>query len=284
MMTVLEAIRLATDYFEKKTIESPRINAELLLADVLKCKRLDLYLKFDRPLQESEVDKYREFIARRGKFEPMQYITGYTEFYGMQFKVNPDVLIPRPETEILIETIINHHKTKTNLSILDIGTGSGNIPISLSVNLPQSRILSVDISEKAINIARENSVFNNINGSLDFKLVDVFDDVILNESSFDVIVSNPPYVSAVEYPDLQKEIIEHEPKIAVTDGDDGLKYYRRIAFVAAKILANNGILYLEIGKEQHGPVKTILEENNFAEIGIVKDYQQIERVIFGIKK
>ncbi len=284
MLSVLEAIKLATEYFEKKSIESPRINAELLLADILKCKRLDLYLKFDQPLQETEVDKYREFISRRGKYEPLQYIIGYAEFYGMQFKVDPSVLIPRPETEILIETIINHSKNKSNLSILDIGSGSGNIPIALAKNLPQSKILSIDISENALNTARENAVLNNINGIVDFKFVDVFKDTILSESFYDVIVSNPPYVCANEFQGLQNEIVNYEPRIAVTDEGDGLKYYRRISFIASKILTQNGVVYFEVGKYQADAVKSIMEENGLEDIGIIKDYQQIERVIFGTKK
>ncbi len=283
MLTVIDAIKLATEYFEKKNIESPRINAELLLADILKCKRLDLYLKFDQPLQETEVDKYREFIARRGKYEPLQYIIGHAEFYGIPFKVDPTVLIPRPETEILVETIINHHKNKSNLSILDIGCGSGNIPIALAKNLPESKILSIDISEDALNTARENAVLNNINGIVEFKFVDVFKDTILRESFYDVIVSNPPYVCANEFPGLQNEIVNYEPRIAVTDEEDGLKYYRRISFIASKILAQNGVVYFEVGKGQHESVKSIMGENHLCQIDVIKDYQQIERVIFGMK-
>jgi release factor glutamine methyltransferase len=281
MLTVLEAIKLATEYFEKKEIESPRINAEILLSDVLKCKRLDLYLKFDQPLKESEVDLYREYISRRGKYEPVQYIVGYTEFYGLVFKVGKSVLIPRPETEILVETIINHNKEKDKLDILDIGAGSGNIPVSLARMMPQSKITSIDISESAIEIAKQNAESNNVN--VTFLKQNVFDNPFLFDSKFDVIVSNPPYVDSNEYNNLQKEIIEHEPRFAVTDDSDGLKYYRRICEVAKNILQENGKLYFEMGKGQSQDVRAIMEENGFSEIGIVKDYQQIDRVIYGTK-
>jgi release factor glutamine methyltransferase len=284
MLTVLEAIKLATEYFEKKEIESPRINAEILLSDVLKCKRLDLYLKFDQPLKEVEVDFYREYISRRGKYEPVQYIVGNTEFYGLIFKVDKSVLIPRPETEILVETIINQNKEKDGLNILDIGTGSGNIPVSLAKMLPQCKITSIDISESAIEIAKQNAVSNNVNGNITFIKQDVFNDPLHFDSKFNIIVSNPPYVDLNEYNNLQKEIVAHEPRIAVTDDGDGLKYYRRISEVGKNILLTNGIIYFEMGKGQATDIRLIMEENGFSEIGIVKDYQQIDRVIYGTKK
>lgn len=284
MLTVLEAIKLATEYFEKKEIESPRINAEILLSDVLKCKRLDLYLKFDQPLKEIEVNLYREYISRRGKYEPVQYIVGNTEFYGLVFKVDNSVLIPRPETEILVETIINQNKEKDEISILDVGTGSGNIPVSLAKMLPRCKITSIDISESAIEIAKINAVSNSVNGNVTFIKQNIFDDPLYFDSKFNIIVSNPPYVDSNEYNNLQKEIVEHEPRFAVTDDGDGLKYYRRICEVAKNNLSDNGKLYFEMGKGQSKDICSIMEESGFSEIGIVKDYQQIERVIYGTKK
>jgi release factor glutamine methyltransferase len=282
MLTVLEAIKLATEYFEKKEIESPRINAEILLADVLKCKRIDLYLKFDQPLKENEVNLFREYISRRGKYEPVQYIIGYTEFYGLVFKVDKSVLIPRPETEILVETIINQNKEKDEISILDVGTGSGNIPVSLAKMMPQSKNTSIDISESAIGIAKQNAESNDVN--VTFIRQDIFDNPFPFDSKYDIIVSNPPYVDSSEYNNLQKEIIEHEPRFAVTDDGDGLKYYRRICEVANSVMKENGKLYFEMGKGQSQDICSIMEVNGFSEIGIVKDYPQIERVIYGTKK
>ena len=283
MLTVLEAIKLATEYFEKKQIESSRINAELLLADILKCRRLDLYLKFDQPLKEDEVNRYREYIFRRGKYEPLQYITGSVEFFGLNLKVNPSVLIPRPETEILVETILNHNKESIGLSILDIGTGSGNISITLAKFLQQSKVVSIDVSTESINVAKENALLNQVNGNVEFVSKDIFEELLFDTLNFDIIVSNPPYVGNNEYPTLQKEIIEYEPRNAVTDEGDGLKFYKRISNVSKELLTEGGKLYFEIGKGQSKDIYDIMNQNRFSEIQIVKDYQNIDRVIYGTK-
>lgn len=279
-MTVLESLKLSTDYLEKKKIDSPRLNAELLLADILKCRRIDLYLKFDQPLKEVEVDKYREFISRRGKFEPLQYVTGKTEFYGLTFNVTPDVLIPRPETEFLIEEILKLFGARNDLRILDIGTGSGNIPVVLAKKITNAQITTIDISEKAVQVAKQNARLNEAESKIDFLIGDITQ---LNSNGlyYDIIVSNPPYISADEYPTLQHEITMHEPSIALTDSEDGLKFYRTIAGKAKGNLKKGGSIFFELGKGQHTEVQKILEENGFINISIVKDYQQIERVISG---
>lgn len=284
MLTVLESLKLSTEYLEKKGIESPRLNAELLLSEILKCSRLDLYLKYDQPLKEDEINKYREWIARRGKHEPLQYIIGAVEFYGLKFKVDHSVLIPRPETEILVETIINQIKVKSSPIILDIGTGSGNIAIALAKNLPNSKILAVDISERALNVAKENAEIYGMNEQIEFIKKNIFNESLFKDLRFDVVVSNPPYVSSYDYQTLQKEIINYEPKSAVTDNDDGLSFYRRITQIANKYLNPNGKLFYEIGKDQSKNIYEIMNENGFIDIQIIKDYQQIDRVIFGTKK
>ncbi len=280
MLTVLESLKLSTEYLEKKGIESARLNAELLLAEILNCKRLDLYLKFDQPLKENEVDIYREWILRRGKFEPLQYIIGRVEFYGMQFKVTRDVLIPRSETEILVEEVINFAKDKSGLRILDIGTGSGNIPIALAKNLTNAEITSVDVSANAIEVAKENALLNNVESKVEFILSDIYH-LKIETDLFDIVVSNPPYISAEEYPTLQKEIVDYEPSIALTDSNDGLNFYRTITEKSKSFLKKEGKIFFEIGKEQFDDVEKILLKNNFLNIKITKDYQQIERVISG---
>lgn len=280
MLNVLESLQLSTNFLEKKGIESPRLNAELLLAEILNCKRLDLYLKFDQPLKENEVDRYREWISRRGKFEPLQYIIGKVEFFGLQFKVTRDVLIPRSETEILVEEVINFCKSKSGLKILDIGTGSGNIPIALSKNLTNVEITTVDVSAKALEIAKENALLNGVESGVKFILSDV-NHLKIETGLFDIVISNPPYISAEEYPTLQKEIIDYEPSIALTDSNDGLDFYRAIAERSKSFLKKEGKLFLEIGKGQFEDVEKILSKNDFHNIEIIKDYQQIERVISG---
>jgi release factor glutamine methyltransferase len=241
---------------------------------------LELYLKFDRPLKEYEINKYRDSIARRGKNEPLQYIIGKVEFYGFEFKVTADVLIPRPETEILVEETANYCMSKTNIRVLDIGTGSGNIAIVLAKKYEVAGITSIDISENAIAIAKENALLNGLDSNIEFVKAD--SNIFTPERKFDVIVSNPPYVSINEYNSLQNEIKYYEPSIAVTDSGDGFTFYRTIAGRAGLLLNSGGRIFFEVGKDQSGIVEEILKENNFHTISIVKDYQQINRVITGV--
>jgi release factor glutamine methyltransferase len=282
MLTVLEAIKLSADYLSKKNIDASRINAENLLAHVLKCKRLDLYLSFDRPLKEEEINDYRELIRRRGASEAVQYIIGTVEFYGLNFKVNPSVLIPRPETELLIEKILESLNKNDSLKILDIGTGSGNIAVSLAKHLPNAEIVAIDISDAAIQTAKENSELNNIDGQISFCKLDIISGNLQKNNNFDLIVSNPPYVSLKDYSGLSPELLNHEPRIALTDDNDGLNYYREISKKAKSLLEVGGKIFYEVGLGQSEEVKNLLMENNFNEIEIFKDYSNIDRVVKGV--
>jgi release factor glutamine methyltransferase len=284
MLTVLNALNKSTHYLEKKGIESPRMNAELLLADILNCKRLELYLMYDRPLTEKELTEYREYLKRRSDFEPLQYIIGTVEFYGLEFKVSPAVLIPRPETEILAETVINSVNKEDELHIMDIGSGSGNISIAVAENLPNVYVTGIEISKPAILIAEENLKKYNCNKRVSFLNYDILSVNRDELPDIDIIVSNPPYVSREDYGKIQKEILIYEPDIAVTDFYNGFKFYRKIIYLAAQILKPNGKIFLEIAQGQSQKINEILNENNFKEICIVKDYQKIDRVIYGAKK
>lgn len=282
MLTILESLNRSSEFLEKKGIESPRLNAELLLADILNCKRLDLYLKFDKPLSEEETAKYRDRIVRRGKYEPLQYITGKVEFAGLEFMVNPSVLIPRPETELLVEAVVNAVNKNSELKILDIGTGSGIIGISLCKFLEKVNVTAIDISGDAIKTAEQNAAVQEVSERIKFIRADIANGVIeLSENKFDLIVSNPPYISAAEYETLQNEILMYEPKQALTDHGDGLNFYRVISSFAAGNLAPGGKLYFEIGKDQHAKITEIMKQNGFGNIGLKKDYSEIERVIYG---
>jgi len=199
MITVLEVIKLSTEYLQKKGVESPRANAEILLAEILKCKRLELYLAFDKPLAENEVQVYREAIRKRGLRIPLQYIVGNVEFYGLKLIVNENVLIPRPETELLVEKIINDSDKSNNLKILDIGVGSGNISLSISKNLPNSKVVAIDISKTALDVANQNAEINSLQDRIEFRLFDIMNDNLNSLGKFDLIVSNPPYVSENSY-------------------------------------------------------------------------------------
>lgn len=283
MITVLESINLSSDYLKNKGIESPRINAEFLLAHVLNCKRLNLYLSFERPLTEAELKNYRELLKRRSKFEPLQYIVGKVEFYGIDFNVNPSVLIPRQETEILIETIIKQYDKYDKLNILDIGTGSGNIAITLAKYLQNSFVTALDISEDALKTANENAFLNNVNGRIEFIRLDFLTED-LTRNDFDIIVSNPPYISIKEFETLRPELKEFEPKVALTDYNSGIHFYDIISAKSIYLVKNGGRLFFEVGKGQSLKVKDIMEKNNFQNITITKDYLNIERVISGENK
>ena len=285
MLTVLESLELSSKFLEKKGIESARMNAELLLAHILDCKRLDLYLRFNQPLNKAETDLYRKFITRRGEFEPYQYIISEVEFYGLKFFVDKNVLIPRPETEMLIETILESVPDGEEVKILDIGTGSGNIPISLAINIPESKIISIDISESAIKVAEKNRELHDLKSRVGFMKSDILTESLDKyNDTFNIIVSNPPYVDKNEIGTLQKEITEYEPEIALTDYDDGLKFYREISKKGQLLLAESGILFFEVGAGQAEDVKNIMIENGFENVEIKKDLSEIERVVSGVKQ
>ena len=281
MITVLESINLSAKYLARKGIESSRTNAELLLADILGCKRLDLYLSFDKPLGSQEIEKYREFIKRRGNFEPLQYITGKVEFYGLELMVNSSVLIPRPETELLVENILNVLPKEGEFTILDIGCGSGNIAIALAVNLVLSKFICTDNRDDALLVAKENAEKYSVEGKIKFKNHNILKEDLNNFPQIDIIVSNPPYVSRENFKSLQKEIKDFEPKSAVTDDGDGYTFFREISGKALNKLKEGGRLFFEISEGQSVGVKEIMKKNNFINIRVIKDYQNIVRIISG---
>ena len=284
MITLLESINLSTAYLSQKGIESPRINSEILLADIIGCKRLDLYLSFDRPLSDPELKKFREQIKRRASFEPLQYIIGKVEFYGLELKVNSSVLIPRQETEILIENIINQYQKEDNLTILDIGCGSGNISISLAVNLPEAQIVATDISQEALKVASENAIRHNVVHRIKFVKHNILEDNLNNFPVFDLVVSNPPYVSKESFSQLQIEIKNFEPRVAVTDEGDGYTFYNSISGKVSDKIKETGKLFFEVAQGQSETVTKIMQKYYFKSVEIIKDYQNIERIVFGVKK
>jgi len=283
MLTILEVIAKSIEYLDKKGIESPRANAEILLANILNCKRLELYLMYDKPLRDSELNIYREDLKRRSNYEPVQYITGSVEFYALELKVTPAVLIPRPETEILVEVIIDSVKKEDELFILDFGSGCGNISIALAENLPNVHVTGIDISKDAIMIANENLEKYKLNDRVNFLNGDILKFNVNNFSNYDIIVSNPPYVSQNDYLNVQKEIKNFEPRIAVTDFSDGYKYFGKIITLASGILKLGGKLFFEMGEGQSKKINELLIKNNYKEINVFKDYQKIDRVISGVK-
>lgn len=281
MLKVLDAINLSTNYLKERGIEEARLNAELFLGDILGLKRLELYLAFERPLNETEISRMRECISRRGKHEPLQYIIGHVEFYGFNFIVNKSVLIPRPETEILVETLLGLNKNNKP-RILDIGCGSGNISVSLARLLPGSQIVGLDISEEALDVSRQNAANNMVSGRTEFFRFDIVSDDLLSLGApFDIVVSNPPYVSAELYKDLQDEIRLFEPKFAVTDQAGGLSFYKKICSSLPGILIKGGRILFEAGQGQSEDLMLIMRESGLEGIEAVKDLSGIDRVFTG---
>ncbi|WP_337865885.1 peptide chain release factor N(5)-glutamine methyltransferase [Ignavibacterium sp.] len=281
MIIVLEALNLSTEYLNKKGVESARLNAELMLAHILNCKRLELYLMFDRPLDQTELTAYREFLARRANREPLQYILGEAEFYNIKLKVNRSVLIPRPETEILVERIIQDYSQKSEFKFLDIGIGSGNISIAILKNISFASGVGIDVSDDALNIAKSNAENNFVSERLKTIHIDILKDDVMSLGKFDAIISNPPYVSSGDFEKLEPELKVYEPQIALTDFYNGLTFYRKIVSVADKLLNENGRVYFEIGKGQSGEIKTMMMNSGLDNISILKDYQGIDRIIAG---
>lgn len=244
LWTVLRMLEWATDYFNEKGIPDPRHSIEWLLAEVLNCKRLDLYIKYERPLSPSELEKIRPLIKRRADHEPLQYITGSTNFMGCHISVNPAVLIPRIETEQLVELLLEStsHLKDTSINLLDIGSGSGCIPIAVKKLRPAWNCFGIDISEEALSIARKNAETNDL--SVQFSTGDLFnlDKLDKPESGWDIIVSNPPYINIHEKPTLEKQVFHYEPGLALFV-DDPLEIYRPIVSYAHH---QNAYLFLEL--------------------------------------
>ncbi|MBS4033593.1 MAG: peptide chain release factor N(5)-glutamine methyltransferase [Ignavibacterium sp.] len=283
MLTVLEAVKLSEEYLKKFNIDSSRLNAELMLADILNCKRLDLYLLYDKPLQESEIAKYRDYLKRRSSREPLQYIIGNVEFFGCKFFVDPSVLIPRPETELLVECALKKYLPQDEIRILDIGVGSGNIAVSILKNLPSSTAVGVDINDDTLSVASKNARENNVIERLELVKFNIFRDDNKTLGNFDMVISNPPYISLNDFHNLEPELKNYEPLLSLTDNSDGYLFYEKIISVSSDLLNNNGRLFFELGKDQYTKVKKMMIENGFLNINIIKDYSDIERVIFGEK-
>ncbi|OQX96575.1 protein-(glutamine-N5) methyltransferase, release factor-specific [candidate division KSB1 bacterium 4572_119] len=286
---VMEILNKMTDYLTQREIENSRLNAELLLGHVINLDRVQLYLNFEKPLTDNEIGKCRELLKRRGAREPLQHILGETEFYSLKFKVTPDTLIPRPETEILIDEVVDfcrkNYQSKQEIHVLDIGAGSGNISISLANTIKNALLTSIDISPAALKVGLENAEFHNVSNRITFLEVDIFQNVENSFPQFDIIVSNPPYISDSEFSELSPEVREHEPGTALSGGKDGLDYYLRIAELSERLFNKGGLIALEIGANQADQVLNIFKKTGlFYDLKIIKDLNQLNRVLIGNRK
>jgi release factor glutamine methyltransferase len=282
--TILEIIGATAEYLKGKGIDDARLNAELLLAHLLRYRRIDLYANFDRPLSGSERELYKNLLKRRVAHEPLQYIIGETEFMGLRFIVDRRVLIPRPETEVVVEKTIEvcrqFPEGIEGISILDIGTGCGNIAVSIAKLVGNAYLTAIDNSAEALEVARQNVHDHNLDGRVTLGQADILQNPIdLVGKPFDIVVSNPPYISQEEFKSLPPEIREYEPPSATCDSSDGLTFYRRISEIGRQLLKGDGMLIFEVGFGQSGQVQAILRERGYQEIQINKDYGSVERVV-----
>jgi len=281
LWTIRKLIGWTSEWFAEKQIPSPRLDAEILLSHALGCSRLDLYLTPDKPVDEKERTLFRSYIRRRSNGEPVAYIIERKEFWSRNFFVNRHVLIPRPETEQVIETCLRLMETRQTPVIADMGTGSGCIAVTLALELPEPRIAAVDYSSKAIDVARKNAEVWNVSEKIQFFKGHWFEplETGLPPGSFDLIVSNPPYIRRSELNDLQVEIRDFEPVAALDGGERGIDHYRILSRSAGKWLTRDGYIVFEIGDDQAEIISGILLEQSFQSIDVLKDLSGRDRVI-----
>lgn len=263
MLTVLEIIKKTTDYLAKRGVESPRLNAELLIGHALGLKRMQLYLQFERPLAEPELSRLRPLVKRRGEREPLQYIMGSTEFCGLTLKVDRRALIPRPETELLVE-IARALGAVPPARVLDLGTGSGAIALALAQYFPAAEVTAVDLSADALALARENAAATGLDGRVAWVQSDWFAALPAGREPFDLIVANPPYLTPAEVAEAEPEVRQHEPPGALSSGADGLEAIAIILREARGRLRAGGWLALETGIAQHARILALAAEAGYA--------------------
>jgi release factor glutamine methyltransferase len=274
-MTVLEVLQSTTEYFKKRAIESPRLNAELLLAQVLGQKRIELYLEFERVLAESELAPLRELVKRRGQGEPLQHLLGTVEFCGRTFRCDKRALVPRPETEELVEWISDFKFQISDFRAVDVGTGSGVIALSLALRFPDAEIFGVDISREALELAAENAEALGLKDRVQFVEGSLLEN--FNER-FDLIVANLPYVATTDRSTLSREVL-HDPEVALFGGESGAEMIGELIGGAPSRLQPGGRLALEIGIGQEGTLRDLLERKNYRDIEVKKDYSGIPRFL-----
>jgi len=281
-MTLLEVLQASTEYFRKRNIESARLNAEHLLAHVIGRKRIDLYLEFDRSLTEPELAPLRELVRRRGEGEPLQYLLGTVEFCGQVFACDKRAMVPRPETEELVELVIAECRNRqsgsdgnADLRIVDVGTGSGVIALSLAAMLPRARVYAVDISEDALALAKENAVRLGLTERVEFRQGDLLDNF---SERFDLIVANLPYIAMSDRHSLSREV-QHDPDSALFGGERGDEIIQRLIDRAPDRLVAGGLLAMEIGETQTGHIFEALTQKKYKDTAAKNDYSGRARFI-----
>jgi release factor glutamine methyltransferase len=306
--TIQKLLNWTTDHFTEKGIDSPRLSAELLLSHVVGLKRIELYTQFDKLVAREDLERLHDLVKQAGQYEPIAYLTGKTEFYSLQLDVTPDCMIPRPETELLVERAIEFLRTrpvrnfvtdkmtrKENSSnggrtgkqfVCDLCTGCGCIAIAIAKNFPNADIIATDISDAVLNIAAQNIEKHQLKERIKLLCGDLFDPIMpqLDVNKFDLIVCNPPYTTAAEFESLDKNVKAYEPRIALYAGEDGLDIYRRIVENVDQFLMPDAALMLEIGYAQGQAVRELLQQTeSFNNITIEKDFHNNNRIVTATK-
>lgn len=286
--TIQKLLDWMVGYFTEKKIDSPRLTAEMLLSFVLGMQRIELYMHFDKVIEKPKLDKLHSLVKRCIADEPVQYLVGGCEFYSMSFAVCPDCLIPRPETELLVERAIEFLRSRADLGgqyVCDLCTGNGCIAATVAKSYPNCKVIATDICDKALAVAAKNIAKYRLVEKVKLLEGDLFEPIIsqLDVKRFDLIVSNPPYVSRAEYENLDAKVKKYEPRLALDGGDDGLDIYRRIISQASEHLKPGGALMLEIGYLQGDAVKKMLEDTDaFGRITIEKDFNNNDRIVTAV--
>jgi len=275
-MTVLEVLQATTVYFNKRNIENPRLNAEHLLAHVLGQKRIELYLEFERELTETELEPLRDLVKRRSEGEPLQHLLGTVEFCGLTFLCDKRALVPRPETEQLVQLIADFGFRIADLRVVDVGTGSGVIALSLAAKFPKAQLTAVDVSDDALTLARENAARLNLSARVQFLKSRLLQNV---EGAFDLIVANLPYIATQDWHSLSREVL-HDPEVALFAGERGDELVRELIDQAPSRLRPGGMLALEIGLKQSEGLLSALAEKNYRDICSENDYNGVKRFLF----
>ena len=274
---VIDLINWGEDYFKKNEFENPKLEIEWLLCDLLNYKRVDLYVNFEEIVSSAKLAVLRKWIKKRLNRMPLQYITGNTEFYGNKFFLNEDVLIPRQETERLVDLSLQYIENIDKPNIIEIGTGSGCIPISIALKREDAQILSVDISNKALEKAIENSNYHKTL-NVRFSKVDILNEI--PNGKYDMLISNPPYISEEEMQDIMIDVKNYEPHMALTDYKDGLSFYTRLSNIGPDIVRKGGNMLLEVGANGHPEkVFSIFDSKGYASLDYFNDYNNDKRIL-----
>jgi release factor glutamine methyltransferase len=283
--TIQKLMTWVTEYLTQKGVDAPRLSAELLLSHVLGLKRIELYTQYNKVVAQEHLDRLRDLVKRAGLHEPVAYLVGRTEFYSLEFEVTPDCLIPRPETELLVQRSIELLRKRTAPhSICDLCTGCGVIAVAIAKNVPDAKVVATDIAEPALAVAARNVEKHALQERVELRHGDLFDPLVPRLDQFDLIACNPPYVSGPEYEALDKNVKDYEPRIALYAGPDGLDVYRRLVEKVDPFLKPDGLLLLEIGYTQGPAVRDLLQPTGlFARIRIDKDLQGHDRVVIAAR-